>query len=297
MEVQKLTHSFSDLMVVNAARVSFNKFHDTFDDVKDTKLINYLLKHDHWSPVAHPHADVRLPLPSISIRKLLCSPELLAGIRVHKFTDEYIDITGSAYALLRLAFEHDYIYLYFAVKDMMPATAKAFFEINDAPFNMDKAKGQLNVLKFNTSDKVLSFRVSAPIFVARQLAKHQLGLVWNEVSRRYVDYAPDMYMMDKWRLKPTKDKKQGSGGDSPNDEYYQEYQARIHNMCSQAYQQMTELDDIAPEQARIILPQSTYTEWIWTGYKDSFERVIKLRTKEDAQSETRYVINKLRECM
>ena len=53
----------------------------------------------------------------------------------------------------------------------------------------------------------LQFRIKAPVFVARQLVKHQVGLVWNEVSRRYVDYEPDYWMPDHWRAR-AEDKKQ-----------------------------------------------------------------------------------------
>ncbi len=58
----------------------------------------------------------------------------------------------------------------------------------------------------------LQFHIKAPIFVARQLVKHQVGLVWNEISRRYVDTEPEFYEVDKWRGKPV-DKKQGSNGE------------------------------------------------------------------------------------
>ena len=88
MDVTLIDSMGSDLSVVNAARVSFAKVHDTFDDDKDTKLIKYLAKHNHWSPFGHAS---------------------------------------------------------------------------------------------------LQFHITAPVFVARQLVKHQIGLTWNEVSRRYVD--------------------------------------------------------------------------------------------------------------
>ena len=57
----------------------------------------------------------------------------------------------------------------------------------------------------------MQFRIKAPVFVARQLVKHQVGLVWNEVSRRYVDYTPELYEPKQWRGRP-QNSKQGSGG-------------------------------------------------------------------------------------
>ena len=66
----------------------------------------------------------------------------------------------------------------------------------------------------------MQFRIKAPVFVARQLVKHQVGLVWNEVSRRYVDYEPEFYAPEIWRGRP-KNSKQGSDGEVHTDgEYY-----------------------------------------------------------------------------
>ena len=110
MEVELINKMGSDLSVVNAARVSFNKIKFAWDE-KDEKLIKYLAKHNHWSPFAH------------------------------------------------------------------------------------------------TS---LSFRIKAPVFVARQLVKHQVGLAWNEVSRRYVDNKPEFYIPFMWRKRPEESIKQGS---------------------------------------------------------------------------------------
>ena len=110
MQVKLIDLLGSDLTVVNAARVSFDKHHEKFED-NDEGLIRYLANHGHWTPFGHPQ---------------------------------------------------------------------------------------------------LQFRISAPIFVARQLVKHQVGLVWNEISRRYVDTEPMFWLPIEWRERAT-DKKQGSG--------------------------------------------------------------------------------------
>ena len=112
MNVKLIDVMGSDLTVVNAARVSYAKTKEQFED-KDKKLIAFLAKHNHWSPFGHAS---------------------------------------------------------------------------------------------------LQFRIKAPVFVARQLVKHQVGLIWNEVSRRYVSYEPKIYMIDKWRGKPA-NSKQGSSGE------------------------------------------------------------------------------------
>ena len=183
MKVRLVDHMGSDLSVVNAARVSFAKEHKEFDNVADTKLINYLAKHNHWSPFGH----------------------------------------GS-----------------------------------------------------------LQFAISAPVFVARQLVKHQVGLVWNEVSRRYVDDEPEFYTPTEWR-KSAENKKQGS-----SDETVEYSVLPAYTFAKQCYENMLRMD-IAPEMARMVLPQSMMTEWYWSGTLYAFARVCNLRCKPDAQKETRDV--------
>lgn len=140
----------------------------------------------------------------------------------------------------------------------------------------------------------ISFRISAPIFVARQLVKHQVGLVWNEVSRRYVDTLPRVYYPDAWRSRPT-DKKQGSGltvlGPLAQEVMGELYQQAIVE-CVETYNDLIK-GGVAPEQARMVLPLSVYTEWIWTGSLYAFARICQLRIKPDAQEETRIVVEQI----
>ena len=183
ISVSLVDHMGSVLSVVNAARVSFAKKHEEFDNVADTKLINYLAKHNHWSPFGH----------------------------------------GS-----------------------------------------------------------MQFAISAPVFVARQLVKHQVGLVWNEVSRRYVDNEPEFYTPTEWR-KSAENKKQGS-----SDETVEYSVLPAYTFAKQCYENMLRMD-IAPEMARMVLPQSMMTEGYWSGTLYAFARVCNLRCKPDAQKETRDV--------
>ncbi len=182
MQVQYVDHMGGDVNVVNAARVSFAKEVTEFDLEKDSKLINYLAKHNHWSPLAH---------TSISIR------------------------------------------------------------------------------------------IKAPIFMARQFGKHQIGLVWNEESRRYIDDTPEFYRPSSWRPKPD-NAKQGSG-----EGFVMVSQTIFEGTierCLETYNYLLE-NDVAPEQARMVLPQNTMTNWIWTGSLVAFARVCKLRLDPHAQKE------------
>jgi thymidylate synthase (FAD) len=129
----------------------------------------------------------------------------------------------------------------------------------------------------------LSFRIKAPIFVARQLVKHQVGLSWNEVSRRYVDDKPEFYIPFMWRKRPPESIKQGSS----EEEIEFDIMELIDN-CKGTYNYMLE-EGIAPEMARMVLPQCMMTEWIWSGSVYAFSRVCNQRNKSNAQAETRMV--------
>ena len=136
---------------------------------------------------------------------------------------------------------------------------------------------------------MLQFHIKAPVFVARQLVKHQVGLVWNEISRRYVDTVPEFYEVDKWRGRPV-DKKQGSSGEFDQQRLCDMAQSRVEDTALDAYQQLIQWG-VAPEQARMVLPQSLMTEWYWSGSLYAFARVCNLRCADDAQYETRSIAN------
>ena len=115
----------------------------------------------------------------------------------------------------------------------------------------------------------------------------------DEISRWYVDYEPEFYVVDKWRGRPV-DKKQGSSEE--NIEWINRsirtsaLQDQVENVALANYNLMIGAG-VAPEQARMILPQSMMTEWYWSGTLYAFARVCNLRCAEDAQYETRIVAN------
>ncbi len=137
----------------------------------------------------------------------------------------------------------------------------------------------------------LQFRIKAPVFVARQLVKHQVGLSWNEVSRRYVSYEPELYNINEWRGKPI-DSKQGSSGTKELSDLAKLTYSKMMEGCKILYDQLLS-EGVAPEQARAVLPQSMMTEWIWSGTLYAFARVCNLRCKPDVQKETREVADKI----
>ena len=200
MKSELIEYMGSDLTVVNAARVSFSKESDweppvTYHNANgtttvkselkqgDAKLINYLAKHNHWTPFSHPQ---------------------------------------------------------------------------------------------------IMMREKVPIFVARQRFKHMVGFTYNEVSRRYVDDEPEFFVPDVWRSRPEGSVKQGSGDKEITgwEGSYQEYCQR-----SLEYYQDMLADGVAPEQARMVLPQSMYTEYYVTGSLSAWARAYKQRIDAHAQVE------------
>ena len=134
----------------------------------------------------------------------------------------------------------------------------------------------------------ITVREKVPFFVARQRFKHTIGFSYNEVSRRYVSDTPETYTPDMWR-KAAADKKQGSSDEevdiNPRGQMVNIYDQFI-DKALWTYEELIR-KGVCPEQARMVLPQSTYTEYYVTGSLYAWARAFNLRTKEDAQKEIR----------
>lgn len=146
-----------------------------------------------------------------------------------------------------------------------------------------------------------SFRVKAPIFVARQLVKHKF-LPWNEVSRRYVDSEPEFYIPSGWR-KRADNVKQGSSEEVFPTEGYASGLSVPEKMAMQStelafgcYKGLLSIG-VCPEQARMVLPQNTMTEWIWSGTLGAWADMCRLRLDPHSQKETREVAEKISNVM
>lgn len=193
MKVELLSVFGDDLMITNAARVSYGKFKDTLDE-KDARLINFLVEHKHTSPFRHPQ---------------------------------------------------------------------------------------------------LQFRLSVPIFVERQLFKHQIGWSANSISGRYVDFSDKYHLIELFRLQ-AKDSKQGSGNNLSveDNKVAQEIYKTMIDVCANGYKKLLELG-VAKEQARAILPIALETQFIWTGSLQAFLHLCSLRLKNDTQQETREIVTEM----
>lgn len=139
----------------------------------------------------------------------------------------------------------------------------------------------------------ITIRETVPIFVARQRFKHMIGFTYNEVSRRYVDDSPDFFRPKSWRSRPDDSIKQGSSelpvkyivnnanGAVGSPEI--EYENFLDNAIA-LYQDML-IAGVAPEQARMVLPQSMYTSYYVTGSLAAWARAYKQRIDPHAQKE------------
>ena len=145
----------------------------------------------------------------------------------------------------------------------------------------------------------ITLHLKMPIFVARQIMKHTTGIEYNEISRRYVDSDPEFYVPDVWRKKAD-NVKQGSSDESVVEELFPEQENpnlwsymlspeeayKMHVRSSEELYSMMIANGVAPEQARVILPQSMYTEVIATGNLYAWANMYNQRTDSHAQKET-----------
>jgi thymidylate synthase (FAD) len=133
----------------------------------------------------------------------------------------------------------------------------------------------------------LSFDCAVPVFVARQLGKHQVGMSWSEVSRRYKTEGIEFWEPEEWRGRPPENIKQGTG--EPLSMGAQADASRIiqrvHTFTFWAYKRLLDLG-VAPEQARSVLPQSMIVKYTWTGSLLAWLHLIKERNHPNAQQET-----------
>ena len=142
----------------------------------------------------------------------------------------------------------------------------------------------------------IQLRCCVPVFLARQLMKHQAGLTWNEESRRYIDSVPDFYYPSEWRSRPEGGIKQGSGEVHPKSEQWKRWYRDHVDEAVALYKDML-ADKVAPEMARMVLPQSMMVNFIWSGNLLAFMHVYNLRSGEGAQVEARTFATLLKEAI
>lgn len=132
----------------------------------------------------------------------------------------------------------------------------------------------------------VQLRIKMPIFIARQWFKHMVGFTRNEVSRRYVDDTPEMYLPTEWRCR-AESVKQGSSDEVHYESEDMTVATDILNQNARVFYKNLLDSGVCPEQARMVLPQSMYTEFIETGSLAAYARLAALRLDPHAQKEVR----------
>jgi thymidylate synthase (FAD) len=163
-------------------------------------------------------------------------------------------------------------------------------------FNFEEKDKKL--LKFLLEHKHISpfrhpqiqYRIECPIFVERQLFKHQIGLTANSISGRYVDFSESYWIPNELRYQ-SEDSKQGSGNSFFNEELLKDIKDHIER-SKKLYQKLNDYE-VAKELSRTILPLALNTQFIWTGSLWAFIHLFNLRLKKDAQKETRIIVSQM----
>lgn len=294
LRAELIKNENNDLTVVNAARVSFDK---QVDCVKpgDVKLIKYLASHDHWTPFSHCRFTFRDTLPILNkipedsnVRTGLIFS--LGGRKVrHSFFGWVQLIKGGHVSPIH---EQDIIN---KLSDAMPISAQAY--------GLKTGKVNTSVTQvYKTLDPRFTdftLRETVPIFVARQRFKHMVDFAYNEVSRRYVSDVPEFHVPEAWRGAPTDGAKQGSSADvigylkdygfmngRPTSVSIDAVYEGFVDQAKQLYETFLE-SGVAPEQARMVLPQSMMTSYYVTGNLYAWRRAYGLRIDAHAQKEIR----------
>ena len=315
IKVEPLDNNHDDLFVVNAARVSFNKWKDTLDPT-DTGLIGYLAREQHSSPFRHVRmaiafrADTMLSVPNLNF----LNPFDRAGLvmaEVQWQGDAYLVMKHSLFGWANLILNCGRLYSQFFntfvchyLHERFPISAEKLGVPNPVvkPIDLQGAY-VLNESALATLDQPwlvdMSFRCEVPLWLSRQLAKHQVGMSWNEVSRRYVSDTPELFNQE-FRTKPDGSIKQGSGlpvrrYEVPDVEMRDGGTYLIQDICLALRNWYDECidDDIAPETVRGFMPQNMMTQFIWSGPLPAWAHLVNLRSEGHAQKEAQDFAQKL----
>ena len=286
-----------DDRICDAARVSMAKMAAQFTREENAKLLSYLYKHKHWSPFGHAREIFTFEISDTNWLHFLETANL-AGF-TWKRAKARVFLSGSVWAWHEnMACLPEYIANgvreWFHYSDRYKNTASLLFRVPPSRFRNDVQRVEGVDTREMANLLTASFRVTGPIFIARQLVKHQIDLCWNEESRRYISDEPRYYLPDTWRSKPEKSIKQGST-DEPAPVGALKDVAEITALTANMHYAALMERGVAPEDARMILPLNSVTEWIWTGTLSAWLRVVQLRTDGHAQSHTRVVGNEINE--
>lgn len=298
MKVELIDRSNGDLLAVNSARVSMARHHDTFVPDTDRRLLAYLARENHFTP--YTHARMTIVLQSGALQLWACDETDLAGM-VYEFDHgQVVKVRHSVWGWVRLLRKRRLVGL--AARGVTAALLARFpeqamvlglsesmkiDEFNDG-FSVDDSREK------NPRFIDVTFRLTAPIPVVRQIQKTMVGLALNEVSRRYVDEAPTFDTPVNWRARPAGNIKQGSGGALNS---WKQAQCRVAFGLAKAVSRICYNlllgYGVAPEQARWALLQAMETQGYFTYSLATLKRLHDLRADGHAQAEAGEVVREM----
>ena len=289
----------SDRGIATAARVSYNIDDKRYPDSKVPGLLSYLHEHKHWSPYAHARELFGIGI-TLEDWVHFVDHACLAGFtwRREAFGHDLL-LNGSLWAWyenLQFLPNPIQVQVYEALSKRYPLSAVYLWPEPIVPSALGET-GYAQHMELPDSAAAeypnlvyVTMRITAPIFIARQMVKHQVGLTWNEVSRRYVEDTPVLWVPPYWRHRAKKNK-QGSTDDAVLFSEQVGWDVTQVDMVHH-YEQMLK-EEIAPEDARIGLPLNTETSWVWTGHLSAFIRVLKQRLDPHAQKYTQELASEM----
>ena len=310
IKIEHLVNGHDDLFVVNSARTSFNKWKDTFDST-DVGLISYLARERHSSPFRHVRmaiafrADALLSVPNLNYLNPFDRAGLVM-VEVQWQGAPYLVMKHSLFGWANLILNCGHLYSQFFntfvchhLHERFPVSAEKLGVPNPVvkPIDLQGAY-VLNESALATLSEPwlvdVSFRCKVPLWLSRQLAKHQVMMSWNEVSRRYVSDPPELFNQE-FRIKPDGSIKQGSGLVAANAEIpyvdvrggasysIKDIMLALHDWYNECIDW-----DIAPETIRGFMPQNMMTQFIWSGPLPAWAHLVNLRSEGHAQKEAQY---------
>jgi len=297
MKAELIDRSNGDLLAVNSARVSMAKHHDTFDPGTDRRLLAYLARENHFTPYTHARMTAVLPRDSFDLAGLTETDR--AGL-VWDAGRELIKLRHSVWGWASLIAAGRIRGM--AAAGVETLVARKFPEcarvlgLDPGKLCREWAAGYGVDESTETDPRFIdvTFRLTAPIPVVRQIQKTMVGLALNEVSRRYVDEAPTFDTPAVWRARPAGNIKQGSGGTLLG---WRQYAARglfatAREVSRFAYAAMIRIG-VAPEQARWALLQAMETQGYFTYSLATLKRLHDLRADGHAQAEAGEVVRQM----
>ena len=316
IQVEQLDNKHDDLFVVNSARTSFNKWANAFRPTADTGLINYLAREQHSSPFRHVRMAIAFQLSTLCGLPDLnfLDPFDRAGLVVAEVQwrgGTYLVMKDSFFGWANLLRKWGHLYSEFFNKFVgyqlykhFPVCAEAF----GLPVPAHSLSARDLVGAFVLPEEELatlgnpwlvdvSFRCKVPIWLSRQLAKHQVGMSWNEVSRRYVSSPIELFDQEV-RHAPDGSIKQGSGTvceHMPPVCLYGNAAVTMAAIMQGLCEWYNEAIDrhLAPETVRGFMPLNMMTEYIWSGALPAFAHMVNLRSEGHAQKEAQDFAGKL----